>query len=166
MNQSIFYEREETREPSLSPCTVSESDYQLAKPDVDGESLKLHIGTRVALLLLTLRSQIKIFHWQTARYSTHKALDLLSKSLTDKNDIWIETFQGKYGRIAFERGLEQLTLVDTSSVPIETYISQQAEALLEYKNESFSSPRDADLGNIFEEILVLLWQAIYRLSLK
>lgn len=47
-------------------------------------------GDRMAVMLLQIRTQVKMFHWQTKSYAEHKALDWLGDQLTDLNDKWVE----------------------------------------------------------------------------
>ena len=83
-----------------SPVDSDESDRDSQSSSSTISHSKLKVGTEVALLLLMIKSQIKIFHWQTTQLGHHYALDSLFNSLNKINDRWVETFQGKYGRIA------------------------------------------------------------------
>ena len=47
--------------------------------------------------------RLKIFHWQTRRYSQHKTADQAMEDLLDKFDQFMEEYQGVYGRIHFPR---------------------------------------------------------------
>ena len=84
---------------------TSSSDSEL------GES-KTRLISQIALELLTLTNQIKIFHWQTKGYAEHKALDKLFDILNSQNDRWVETAMGKYGRIHLSDKQSHLPLVN------------------------------------------------------
>jgi len=46
----------------------------------------------------TLRSQIKLYHWQTYQFARHKATDDLITALDELMDSYVEVYMGKYGR--------------------------------------------------------------------
>jgi DNA-binding ferritin-like protein len=50
---------------------------------------------------MTLRDQVKIYHWQTKKYARHVASDELVKKLDTNIDQFVEVFVGKYGRPSF-----------------------------------------------------------------
>ena len=50
-------------------------------------------------MLMNVTNQIKVQHWRTTTYADHALLDSLHSELTKKTDEWVETFQGKYGRV-------------------------------------------------------------------
>ena len=48
----------------------------------------------IAMILLSFRDQLKIYHWQTTSYSRHKASDKLVDIMTSQIDKFMETLQG------------------------------------------------------------------------
>ena len=129
-------------------------------------SSKLEVGTRIALILLELKSQIKMFHWQTTKLGQHYALDSLFTALTLKNDQWVETFQGKYGRIALTSSTATLTVGDSTVSSPESYLTEMISTLLEIQDAHFNTSVDSDLRNIFDEIVGVMWRTNYQLTLK
>lgn len=128
---------------------------------------KKDIGNKIVMELLSLKNQIKIFHWQTSNYAEHKALDKLFNILSEQNDRWVETFMGKYGRILVTSDNNQIILYNTSKRHgIISYLKEWVNKMLEIKKNFFSDPIDGDLSNIFDEIFGDINKTCYLLSLK
>jgi hypothetical protein len=126
---------------------------------------KILIGTNVAMLLLKLKNQIKIYHWQTKLYSEHIALDNLFAKLTKKNDEWVEVFQGKYGRIRLDGSNQSIHLDNLNSTKTNDYLSDIASKIVGLRDKYFNESVNSDLSNIFDEIIGYLYRAKYLLSL-
>jgi hypothetical protein len=114
----------------------------------------------IVVLFMTLRDQVKIYHWQTRSYPRHKATDDLIGKLDDNIDKFVEVFTGKYGRPVFNRS--------SSSIKIRNFHEQDAPALLKVyikwltsKLPKMLSPEDTDLLNIRDEIVADLNQTLY-----
>lgn len=52
-------------------------------------------GGDLVASMLTIRNQIKLYHWQTHRFSRHKATDDLVSSLDENIDKFVEIYMGK-----------------------------------------------------------------------
>ena len=122
-------------------------------------------GSKLALLLLDIRSQVKIFHWKATQYGEHKALDWLDSKLIFLNDKWVETFQGKYGQIQLQP-LVALTLRDYAPGIGSVYLKAVALRIQKTQSAYFSGTGDGDLSNVLDEIVGSLNQTCYLLSLK
>jgi hypothetical protein len=125
----------------------------------------INIGTFMTLLLLDIKNQIKIFHWQSHSYSEHKTLDKLFDILTDLNDKWVETFMGKYGRIKLEENAN-LKLINHNNKSVHYYLKTATSKLLKIQEDYFFQPFNSDLSNIFDELTGALNRACYLLTLK
>ena len=119
----------------------------------------------IIALFMTLRDQVKIYHWQTASYPRHKATDDLVGKLDDNIDKFVEVFMGKYGRPVFNRS--------SSSIKIRNFHEKDAPALLKVyikwltsKLPKMLSPEDTDLLNIRDEIVADLNQTLYLFTLN
>ena len=112
---------------------------------------------------LEFQIALKIYHWQTASYSRHKASDALFGSLSEKIDRFVECLQGSRDRkIKFrtDRAIELKNYSDKDAV----LLLREFEAWLN-KNLS-KSIREKDLLNIRDEILADVHQALYLFTLE
>jgi len=125
------------------------------------------IGSLVTMSLLTLRNQIKIYHWQTTSYAKHKALDKLFVILNSQNDRWVETFMGKYGRISLENINNNIKLHNINDkLPVTQYLKQWVVQMRSIRDRHFDTSKDSDLSNIFDEIFGDINKTCYLLSLQ
>jgi hypothetical protein len=115
-------------------------------------------------LMLTLRNQVKIYHWETMKYARHKATDELVDKLDDSIDKFVEVYIGKYGR-------PKLT-PRTGTIRLRNFDDVQAPALLKEaiswmtdRLPSLLSKKDTDLLNIRDEIIADLNQTLYLFTL-
>ena len=115
----------------------------------------------VAMIFLAFRDQLKIYHWQTTKYSAHKTSDNLVNIVTDQMDRFLETLQGsrnvrikippKHKFILFEDQTDSSILVLLST--FKTWLSVTLEKML--------GPFDKDLSNIRDEILGSVNKSLY-----
>ena len=150
----------------LDNSTSVDNSPSLGRTDTSSNN-KFQIGNQVAIELLSLRNQIKIFHWQTKGYAEHKALDKLFNILNDQNDRWVETFMGKYGRIKITNDNNKIQLYNKNKQDtMITFLKHWIEHMLDIRNTYFNQPDDSDLSNIFDEIFGDINRTCYLLSLK
>ena len=71
--------------------------------------------------LIEFRDKVHLFHWNTTSYAKHKAAGKFYEGLTDLLDAFVETYQGKYGRLSFQ-GLAELKVIDIDQTVDQTYI--------------------------------------------
>ena len=119
----------------------------------------------VAHMLLSLKTQVKVFHWQARRYATHKALDRLFERLGELNDKWVETAMGIYGRVLFV-GPSTTYIVhnlNDGEAPSRT-LRRATHTLRRYRRTIFAGV--PDLSNILDEIIGAIHRTIYLLSLR
>ena len=121
------------------------------------------MSAEIVNIMLTLRNQIKIYHWETMSFSRHKATDQLVEKLDDAIDTFVEVYIGKYGR-------PNLT-ARTGRIQLRNYKDEEAATLLKEgvdwmseKLPKLLKPSDTDLLNIRDEILGHLNQTIYLFS--
>jgi hypothetical protein len=114
--------------------------------------------------MMTLRDQVKIYHWQTLKYPRHKATDDLIDKLDDNIDKFVEVYMGKYGRPKFG--------ARTGVIKIRNFHDEEAPALvksvihwLTNKLPKHLKSGDTDLLNIRDEILADLNQTLYLFTL-
>uniref|UniRef100_A0A6C0CHG3 Uncharacterized protein n=1 Tax=viral metagenome TaxID=1070528 RepID=A0A6C0CHG3_9ZZZZ len=118
------------------------------------------MSAEIVNIMLTLRNQIKIYHWETMSFSRHKATDQLVEKLDDAIDTFVEVYIGKYGR-------PNLT-AKTGRIQLRNYKDEEAATLLKEgvdwmseKLPKLLKPSDTDLLNIRDEILAHLNKTLY-----
>jgi hypothetical protein len=110
-------------------------------------------------------SQAKLLHWQTPKYSQHKALDKLFKSLIDLGDNLAESIMGKYGRPHLSE--ENLCLKLFNYNDNLSYFMDELYSC--YRNDCrglFDENKDSELLNIIDEIISLIDKIKYLLTLE
>ncbi len=110
-------------------------------------------------------SQAKLLHWQTPKYSQHKALDELFESLTELGDELAESIMGKYGRPHISDENLSLRLFNYNN-----NLSYFMDELYNcYRNECrclFDENKDSELLNLIDEIISLIDKIKYLLTLE
>lgn len=106
--------------------------------------------------LLHSQIQIHVYHLQTNSYSQHKALEIFYKKIQDLLDIYIETFQGKYGVLQDYRSIK----LDNNYQNCIEYL----KGLQKINNNTKIGHLDSDLDNIKDEINQLINRTIYKLK--
>ena len=112
--------------------------------------------------LLTIRNQIKVYHWQTKSFARHKGADDLVTKLDLSIDEFVETYMGKYGR---RKVTKPVVLHNFSESAARNFVSQQRAYLSNILPRKIS-PKDTDLLNIRDTILGDLNQTLYLFSLN
>ena len=123
----------------------------------------IQIG-EIAMIFLSFRDQLKIYHWQTSIYARHVAADKLFDSLQDQIDRFMEVLQGsRNARI-------QLT-AKSGNVKYTNQNDEDANSiLLSFKNWLLNSlpnmlkDTDTDLINIRDEMVASVNNTIYLYS--
>ena len=119
-------------------------------------------------LFFEMLNTIKLYHWKTNHYATHKATDELHERLSEHTDRFVEIMIGKLptdrSRIKYSK--ESTPIYDLEST--EQLIKKLGEyvTILENFTKIFDSKRDSDLLNIRDEMLGNINQALYLLSLQ
>lgn len=106
------------------------------------------------------RDQIHLIHLNTTSYAEHKALDLFYKEWLELVDKFIETYQGKYGRIG---GYMESAI--NSGTNARVYLTELMAFLCD-DCMTIHQKEDADLDNINADMRQLVNQTLYLLSLK
>ena len=118
---------------------------------------------------LEMINTIKIYHWKTSSYSTHKATDQLFEDLNKKTDDFVEVMLGK-SEINRDSVLYFPTVKISSfstNVECRRIIDKYKQFLLDLpRNKNFNVMSNVDLLAIRDEILALLNQFLYLLTLR
>jgi len=123
----------------------------------------MNIASKIKFLM-ELQNQVKINHWQTKSYARHNAFDKLFEGLIDLIDTFAETAMGKYGRFKLEDDDKTINIVNLSELDLKQMLETSKDALTQW-TEEFDS-KDTDILNIRDEILGLLNQITYLLTLE
>jgi len=123
------------------------------------------MSAEIVTLMLTLRNQVKIYHWQTREFSRHKATDDLVDSLDKNIDKFTEVYMGKYGRPNFKGKTACIKIHNFDDTDGPKYL-QSAAQWLSTKLPKYLKGTDTDLLNIRDEILADLNQSLYLFTLS
>lgn len=146
-------------------------------------SKKSHTGTRktysqdnslatfekqITCLFLEMLMMVKLFHWKTSSYSTHKATDELYEKLNANIDEFIEILLGKTNsRINLTKN-KKIRLIDLSSTnELKSEVEKFKKYLVDLNDNSVMKKMlNTDLFNVRDTILGHLNQFLYLLSFK
>jgi len=120
----------------------------------------------IVIKFLVLLNTVKLYHWKTRSYATHKATDELYSSLNEHIDKFVEVLLGKTGGRVHMGNIISLPVFDYSSV------DEFKNKMIEYKsylvglneNHTMKTMSNTDLYNIRDEILGILNQFLYLLT--
>ena len=113
-------------------------------------------------IMLNIRDQIKVYHWQTKSFARHKATDDFVSSLDEKIDEFVEVYMGKYGR---PRVSGTIKLHNFSDSAARSFVAKQTSYLTKVLPRKLKDA-DTDLLNIRDEILGLVNKTLYLFTLN
>ena len=116
-------------------------------------------------VLLILRNQVKLYHWQTMSFSRHKATDDLVTSLDTNIDKFTESYMGRYGRPKMTASTGKIQIYDTNDKRAPQLMKEAVQWLTKSLPKLLSKD-DTDLLNIRDEILGDIQQARYLFTLQ
>ena len=121
----------------------------------------------ITIKLLELLLMIKLFHWKTFSYATHKATDELYSKLNENIDTFVEILLGKTGVRTNLLNKHSISLIDLSNKEqLIKKINIYKSYFVNLSNNSFMrSMSNTDLLNVRDEILGNLNQFLYLLTL-
>jgi len=122
----------------------------------------------ITLQFFEMLLMIKLFHWKTHSYATHKATDELYSTFNEHMDTFIEVLLGKTGDRIHLTNCKSVSLVDlTDQSQLVKKINEFKEYLVGLTNEKALRPMsNTDLLNIRDEILGDMNQFLYLLTFK
>ena len=117
---------------------------------------------------LEMINTIKIYHWKTSSYATHKATDDLFASLNTKTDEFVEVLLGKS-----EINRDKVLVFSGACIKCFATNGECRCIIEDYKtflldqpaNKNFKAMSNVDLLTIRDEIMALLNQFLYLLTL-
>ena len=123
---------------------------------------------QITVYFLEMLMMVKLFHWKTHSFATHKATDELYESLNEHIDSFIEVLLGKTGTRINLTQKRSISLVDLNSqASLKARIEQFKKYLVSMNtNKAVTTMTDTDLLNIRDEILGDLNKFLYLLTFK
>ena len=123
---------------------------------------------QITIVFFEMIMMVKLFHWKTHSYATHKATDELYASLNEHIDSFIEVLLGKTGSRIDLMSNKNIRLVDlTSSESLKREIDGFKSYLVGLNdNKALKQMTNTDLFNIRDTILGDLNQFLYLLTFK
>lgn len=123
---------------------------------------------QITVVFLEMLMMIKLFHWKTHSYATHKATDELYASLNEHIDSFIEVLLGKTGSRIDLMSNRTIKLIDLNS---QEQLKSKIMSLKSYlvgldNSKALSTMSNSDLLNIRDEILGDLNKFLYLLTFK
>jgi len=115
--------------------------------------------------LLTLRNQLKLYHWQTKTYSRHMAVDKVLGDLDTLIDSFVEIYIGKYGRPKLTGAQATLRLHNLTDAGATALCKSAISYLLKQLVKGLPDS-DSDLVNLRDEMMGLINQLLYLFTLK
>lgn len=120
---------------------------------------------KIILNLIKLQMQLRILHWQTRKFSEHKAFGEAYEKLDEFIDELVEVHQGKHGHFSFQEEA-LIELVNYDQLSIQDVLSEVTSYLCEHFAQIHNSVTDTDCLNIRDEILAVLNKLKYLLTLN
>lgn len=129
------------------------------------------LGAAPAALVPTflhMLNTVKLYHWKTTSFSTHKATDELYAELNEKIDEFVEVMLGKR-ELGGRAKLLNVPLIKLSVYSNNEAFKKQIEAYKDFLlafNETLGGTINTDLLAIRDEILAAFNKFLYLLSLN
>jgi len=118
-------------------------------------------GGDIVTHMLTIRNQIKLYHWQTKQFARHKATDDLTAALDLNIDAFVESYMGRYGRPSVTGSIK---LHNFSESAAKSFVARETKFLTVDLPRKLKST-DTDLLNLRDTILGDLTKTLYLFTL-
>lgn len=118
-------------------------------------------GGDIVTHLLTIRNQVKLYHWQTGSFARHKATDDLTATLDTNIDAFVESYMGRYGRPSVSGSVK---LHNFSESAAKAFVAKETK-YLETELPRKIGKSDTDLLNLRDTILGDLTKVSYLFTL-
>ena len=120
----------------------------------------------IVIKFLEVLNIVKLYHWKTYTYATHKSTDEFHQKLEDNIDTFVETLLGRHGdRINLSK-VKCISIKDFSSIKdFKREITDFSKYLTALNSTPlFKDPTSSDLLTIRDEILKDVNQFLYLLT--
>jgi hypothetical protein len=119
-------------------------------------------GGDIVSHLLTIRNQVKLYHWQTKQFARHKATDDLTAALDTNIDAFVESYMGRYGRPKVSGSIKLHNFTESAA---KTFVAKETK-YLEQDLPRKIGKTDTDLLNLRDTILGDLTKVSYLFTLQ
>ncbi len=119
-------------------------------------------GGDIVTHLLTIRNQIKLYHWQTREFARHTATDALTTTLDTNIDAFVESYMGRYGRPSVSGSIK---LHNFSESAARSFVTKETK-YLEKELPRKIGKGDTDLLNLRDTILGDLTKVLYLFTVN
>jgi hypothetical protein len=123
------------------------------------------MSAEIVNLMMKLRDQVKLYHWQTMNYPRHIATNDLVAKLDTNIDEFVEVYIGRYGRPKLTGKTASINLRNHSDKEAQQMI-QEMVGWLETELPKKLKKTDTELFNIRDTILQDLNQTLYLFTLN
>ena len=120
----------------------------------------------IVIKFLEILNTVKLYHWKTYMYATHKATDEFHEKLAGNIDTFVETLLGRHGDRINLTKVKSISLKDFNSVKdFKREITDFSKFLTGLnKTPLFKDPSSSDLITIRDEMLKDVNQFLYLLT--
>jgi len=148
--------------------TLRKKTHNKTRKNISNSSSLANFQKEITVVFLEMLMMVKLYHWKTTSYSTHKATDELYSSLNEHIDTFIEVLLGKSDVRTNLMSHKTIKLMDLNSVDS---LKREILAFKSYlvnldKSTALKSMSNSDLFNIRDEILADLNKFLYLLTLN
>jgi DNA-binding ferritin-like protein len=138
------------------------------KNKLSGSPSLVEFQKEVTVIFLEMLLMIKLYHWKTTSYTTHKATDKLYTKFNANIDSFIEVLLGKTGVRTNLMSKTSIKLLDLSS---QESLKREIENFKGYlvsldTNKAMRTMSNTDLYNIRDTILGDMNQFLYLLTFQ
>jgi DNA-binding ferritin-like protein len=126
---------------------------------------------KIVVKFLEILNCVKLYHWKTYSYATHKATDDLYSKLNENFDSFVEVLLGKGSSSFLGKGAERVDLISQRKISLYDMKSHQEfkNVMEDFKNflvelnndKALKSMTNTDLYNIRDEIMGNINQFLY-----
>ena len=120
------------------------------------------MSAEIVHTMMTLREQVKLYHWQTLEYPRHIATNDLLPKLDTNIDQFVEVYIGKYGRPKFTA--KHAIVLHNFTDKEATRFLKEAVAWMTTVLPKKLFRNDSELLNIRDTIVADLNQTLYLFS--
>jgi len=123
--------------------------------------------SKIVLTFIEMLNTVKLYHWKTHSFATHKATDELYKDLNSNIDTFVETM---LGHSASELNHNRVNLTQVKSIPLHDYNSvndyiKQIKQYIAFLN-GLSLDNLTDLMTVRDELLINMNKFLYLMTFK